>query len=117
MIAPLLCLMLFALVDFGRAFYTWLLVTNAAREGARVAATQQDTNAVLNRIDEAIAGLDSTNLTITLTNIQGPRGQAVEVDLTYDFQFVSPIGDIVNMMSGSSLDDPTITSHSSMRLE
>ena len=35
MILPILLILLFALVDFGRAFYTWMLVTNAAREGAR----------------------------------------------------------------------------------
>jgi hypothetical protein len=56
-------------------------------------------------------------LTITLTNVQGPRGEPVEVDLAYDFQFVSPIGDIINFVSGGSLTDPTITSHASMRLE
>ncbi|MCA9822972.1 MAG: pilus assembly protein [Dehalococcoidia bacterium] len=117
MIVPLLCLMLFSLVDFGRAFYAWLLVTNAAREGARVAATQQDSAAVLNRIDNSISGLNAADLSITLTNVQGPRGQAVEVDLVYDFQFVSPIGDILNFITGGSISDPTITSHSSMRLE
>ena len=81
MIVPLLVLLLFALVDFGRAFYTWLVVTNAAREGARVAATQQGVSPVVTRINDSISGLDSTDLTITLTNIQGPRGEPVEVDL------------------------------------
>jgi hypothetical protein len=117
MIVPLLLLLLFALVDFGRAFYTWLLVTNAAREGARVAATQQGTSPVVTRINDSISGLDSASLAITLTNIQGPRGEAVEVDLVYDFEFVSPIGDLINFISGGSIDDPTITSHASMRLE
>jgi Flp pilus assembly protein TadG len=117
MIVPLLVLLLCTLVDFGRAFYTWLLVTNAAREGARVAATQQGVSPVVTRINDSISGLDSSSLTITLTNVQGPRGEPVEVDLAYDFQFVSPIGDIINFVSGGSLTDPTITSHASMRLE
>jgi Flp pilus assembly protein TadG len=117
MIVPLLVLLLCTLVDFGRAFYTWLLVTNAAREGARVAATQQPVTNVVTRINDSISGLDSTELTITLTNVQGPRGEPVEVDLAYDFAFVSPIGDIINFVSGGSLTDPTITSHASMRLE
>ena len=42
MILPLFLVLLFGMVDFGRAFYTWLLVTNAAREGARIAAVQSD---------------------------------------------------------------------------
>ncbi|NUQ56510.1 MAG: pilus assembly protein, partial [Dehalococcoidia bacterium] len=36
LVLPVMLMMLFALVDFGRGFYTWLVVTNAAREGARV---------------------------------------------------------------------------------
>lgn len=117
LILPLFLLMFFAMVDFGRGFYTWLLVTNAAREGARVAATQQNSSAVQGRINDAIAGLDPAKLTITLNNVQGSRGQAVVVDLAYDFEFVTPIGGIVNIVSGGNLETPTITSHSSMRLE
>ena len=117
LILPLFLLMFFAMVDFGRGFYTWLLVTNAAREGARVAATQQDTNAIQTRIQDALGGLDSSKLTITLANVQGSRGQAVEVDLLYDFEFVTPIGGLMGIVSGGTLETPTITSHSSMRLE
>ena len=117
MILPVMLLLFFALVDFGRGFYTWLLVTNAAREGARVAATQQSVSPVVTRINDSIAGLDSASLTITLTNIQGPRGEPVEVDLDYDFTFVTPIGDLLNVMTGGSLADPTISAHASMRLE
>ena len=117
LILPVMLLMLFALVDFGRAFYTWLLVTNAAREGARVAATQQGTTAVQTRINDALGGLDAAELSITLTNVQGPRGEAVEVDLEYNFVFVTPVGNILTLVSGGTLDTPAITSHSSMRLE
>ncbi len=37
-LAPILFLLLFGLVDFGRVFDAWLVTTNAAREGARYAA-------------------------------------------------------------------------------
>jgi hypothetical protein len=36
--APLLSLMLFGLVDFGRAYFQYIALVNAAREGARYAA-------------------------------------------------------------------------------
>ena len=36
--APLLSLMLFGLVDFGRAYFQYISLVNAAREGARYAA-------------------------------------------------------------------------------
>jgi Flp pilus assembly protein TadG len=117
LILPLFLLMFFAMVDFGRGFYTWLLVTNAAREGALVAATQQAPAAVQARINDALGGLNQADLTITLTNVQDSRGQAVEVDLAYDFEYVTPIGGIVALVGGGELATPSITAHSSMRLE
>lgn len=117
LILPLMLLLLFALADFGRAFYTWLVVTNAAREGARVGATQASTNAIEQRIYDALGALDPADLTISLTNVQGPRGEPIEVDLTYSFEYVTPIGDLITMISGGSLDTPVIRGHASMRLE
>lgn len=124
LILPIFLLLLFAIVDFGRGFYTWVLVTNAAREGARVGAVQSDSATINTRIYDSFCdnypsscGLDPTKLSITKTNVQGSRGTPVEIDLSYNFQFVTPIGGILNIVSGGSLTAPTITAHSSMRLE
>jgi len=73
---PLLALMLFGLVDFGRAYFQYIAVVNAAREGARAAAygfhnlsnaanPAQDT--VQGRIKVADGGLSIVNDT---THIQ-----------------------------------------------
>jgi Flp pilus assembly protein TadG len=124
LILPLFLILLFAIVDFGRGFYTWVLVTNAAREGARMAAVQSDQATVEQRIHDSYCdnypsscGLDPTKLDITTTNVQGPRGEPVEIDLEYDFEFVTPIGNILTLITGGSLTAPTISAHSSMRLE
>jgi len=124
MILPLFLVLLFGMVDFGRAFYTWLLVTNAAREGARIAAVQSDGPTIDARIYNSFCSsypsdcsLDPADLSITKTNVLGARGSEVEVDLSYDFHFVTPIGDFLALIGGSSISDPTITAHSSMRLE
>jgi len=37
MVLPVLALLTFGLLDFGRAYYFQVSITNAAREGARVA--------------------------------------------------------------------------------
>jgi len=124
LILPIFLLLLFAIVDFGRGFYTWVLVTNAAREGARMAAVQSDASTIDQRIYDSFCdnypsscGLDPAKLSISKTNVQGSRGSAVQIDLSYDFQFATPIGGILNIVSGGSLTAPTITAHSSMRLE
>jgi len=124
MILPIFLMLLFGLVDFGRGFYTWLLVSNAAREGARIAAVQSDNATIDQRIYDSFCdnypsscGLSPSKLTISKTNVQGPRGEPVEIDLSYDFDYATPIGDLIAILSGGTLTAPTITAHSSMRLE
>lgn len=117
MMLPFMLLLICALVDFGRAYYTWLMVTNAAREGARVGATQQPLSAINSRILDSSDGLDSSELDIVVTNVQGPRGEAINVDLTYNFQFVTPIGNMLALVGGDGLAEPDIEGHASMRLE
>lgn len=116
MILPVFFLLLFSLVDFGRAFYTWLVLTNAAREGARVGAVQGDAASITTRVNETASTLNATDMTIALTNVQGIRGTTVIVDLTYNFSYVTPIGAIAGLF-GTSLSTPAISASSSMRLE
>jgi Flp pilus assembly protein TadG len=127
MVLPMFLLLLFALVDFGRGFYTWIVVTNAAREGARVAAVQGDQAAIQSRIDASYCSnapddcsLDHSKLTWTnsgTANIQGERGDPVVIELSYDFEFVTPMGAIMEFLSAGNITAPDITAHSSMRLE
>lgn len=112
----MLLILMFGIIDFGRAFYTWLTVTNAAREGARVGVTQANSTVINKRITDAMGPLGTADLTITLSGVNGARGSELTVDLVYDFQFVTPIGPLV-ALTGGSLSTPTISSHSSMRLE
>ncbi len=125
MILPFMLILLFALVDFGRGFYSWLLVTNGAREGARAGATQLSQAEIEQRVMDSLCsdfssgdcGIDETKLAIQVNNAQGQRGTPVDVDLTYQFEFVTPIGDLLAFIGGSSISAPTITAHASMRLE
>lgn len=124
MILPIFLVLMFGLVDFGRAFYTWMLVTNAAREGARVAAVQGNSSSIDTRIYDSFCSsfpsdcsLEPGKLTISKANVQGVRGSAVSIDLAYDFEFVTPLGGILQMLGGNNLASPTISAHSSMRLE
>ena len=119
-------MLMFGLVDFGRGFYTWQVITNAAREGARVAAVQGDATAVNNRIygsfcsawpSTSSCGLDSTKVFVTTGNINGTRGSEVTVTVSYAFAYVTPIGPLAALFGGSNFSAPTITSTTKMRLE
>ena len=52
LVLPILLLLVAAIADFGRAFNSYIVITNAAREGARFAARVDHTDT----IDEYIRG-------------------------------------------------------------
>jgi len=126
LVLPIFLVMIFALVDFGRGFYTWLVVTNAAREGARAAAVQGDASTIDSKIYGSFCSawpstsgcsLDTTKMTVTKTNVQGTRGTEAKVSISYNFSFVTPLGGMLRLIGGSSISAPTISASSSMRLE
>lgn len=126
LIMPVFILMLFALVDFGRGFYAWLLVTNAAREGARAAAVQSDSTTIDSKLygsfctawpTPSSCALDTTKISVAKVNVQGTKGTETSVTVNYTFNFVTPIGAMMSLLGGSSVSAPTISSTSSMRLE
>lgn len=62
MVLPLLLILIFAILDFGRAMYSWSVLSNAAREGGRTAAIGGTTTEVDAAINAAATGLDSDQL-------------------------------------------------------
>ena len=57
LILPLLLLVLGGIIDFGRAYQQQITLTNAAREGARMAALGYTTAQVQARVTTAVTGL------------------------------------------------------------
>ena len=93
-VAPLLFALIFGIIDFGRVFFLYNNLTNAAREGARIAAVL--TNVVTNdsrvisatraRINEA-AGATAT-VTVTPTGVTPTKTVRVRI-VGYTFRPVS----------------------------
>jgi len=111
LIAPLFLLLVFGIVDFGIAFYSWITITNAAREGARLGAVQGTEAEITSRVNAATDHLDPADLDILVTNAEGPPGEAVSVEIDYDYNLVTPLAGILG------LDTVNISSTSTMRLE
>jgi hypothetical protein len=124
---PLLLLVAVGIFEFGRAYETWQIMTNAAREGARVAVLPTPIpGAVDARVREylQLGGLtsDSTvGVAITPANVSlGAAGTASgsKVTVTYPFTFMvlQPVARLV--VSGSTLGGPiTLTAAATMRNE
>ena len=119
LLVPIFLLLLFAIIDFGMGFYSWITVTNGAREGARlgvVLATQQQ---IEDRVYQTVSlPNESTQMTVTVTNAQGQPGESVVVKVDYDYDLITPLAGIVSFVSGDVIG-PTLTfsSTAEMRLE
>ena len=122
---PLLLLVSVAIFEFGRAFQTWEVLTNAAREGARVAVLPSSTAAsVQTRTKDylnagALAGnTASVIVTPTTISIGGANASATKVTVNYPFQFMvlQPVAKLV--VKGTQLGKPiTMSASAEMRNE
>ncbi len=76
---PLLILILMGIFEFGRAFYTYQVVTNASREGARVAALGGSDSEVAARAAAAASPAGSAEVSVSP---QGSRSRGEPVTVT-----------------------------------
>jgi Flp pilus assembly protein TadG len=116
--------MIFGIIDFGRALYTYHLVADAARAGSRYAMVRGSTCAVAgcpvtsSQVQTYVRGLapgiDASSLTVAAAwpggatclgaSTQNP-GCPVTVTVTYPFKFMVPLlpGFTMNMSSASQM--------------
>ncbi|GAA5102533.1 TadE/TadG family type IV pilus assembly protein [Haloechinothrix salitolerans] len=113
-VLPVLLLLVFGIIDFGRALNAQVTLTQAAREGARLEALDQDD--VVNRTQAAATGLSPVP-GVSISSSCPDNDDAV-VTVTYTFEFATPVGAIGAMFGGNSYGDPiTLTSEGVMPCE
>jgi Flp pilus assembly protein TadG len=104
LVLPLLLLIIFGIIDSGRALSAQVILTGAAREGARLAALGQPN--VVSRTQAAATGLNPVNVTVTPCAAgAGPAANAV-VSVSYSFSFITPVGAIAGMFGGGGFGAP-----------
>jgi Flp pilus assembly protein TadG len=127
LVLPLLILLLFALLDFGKAYNYWNDATHLTGEGARYAAvdrkpkpldTQSLQQQILQQADtqELRQGLSTPSIApaqvcISFPNGTQTQGDPVQVSMTFDYHFLPFIGNKVGALTR------TIRSTTVMRLE
>lgn len=123
---PLMLLVAVGIFEFGRAYQTWQVLTNAAREGARMAVLPgiddaDVTTRVQSYLDSGQLGNAEATVTITRNNtIPTGAGSATgsRVVISYPFEFIvlQPVAQLVvrNSTVGRAL---TMTASAMMRNE
>ena len=119
LLIPIFLILLFAIVDFGMGFHSWITITNSAREGARLGAVAATEQQIIDRVYGTATLIDEdTNMDVLVTNAQGLPGESVVVQVDYDYDLITPLASLVAFISGDIIG-PTLTfsSTAEMRLE
>lgn len=117
LILPVLLLLVFGMIEMSNAWRTFQIVTNSAREGARVAIlTASDATDIRTRIDQAIdrGGLNPglANVTIQCFEVNGDAAGAacttsgqearIRVEYPFTFQVLGRLGGLAPITIGST---------------
>ena len=89
MILPILILLVFGVIEFGRGYHTKSTLTHAAREGVRVAAL--DSGDPVSTARNAAPNLDPGAITVTVSSDPCTLGDPVTVTLEYDHTYDIPL--------------------------
>ena len=121
LVLPVLLLVIVGIIEFGFMFQRFLVLTNAANEGARVAilpsysAGDAEARAISYAVQSGVpAGTVTAVMTPGINLTEGARcaqGRRVTVTHTYQFQYINPIA----AMFGPTLAQITLTGRSTMR--
>jgi Flp pilus assembly protein TadG len=126
MTLPLLLLVSVGIFEFGRAFQTWQILTNAAREGARLAVMPGSTDATVKaRVQSYLTSGQLTNTpdiavngasTVDIGGGATASSSLVTVSYPFKFMVLQPVASLV--VSGATYGTAfTLTASAEMRNE
>lgn len=94
LLLPLLLIVIFGVIDFGRALNAQITITQAAREGARLAALGQPAGTVQAQAVAAGSPIGVTTGDVTPAVCAPNAGPTANgsVQISYPFSFITPIG-------------------------
>ena len=109
---PLILLVSVAIFEFGRAYQTWQVLTNAAREGARVAVINGVSETQIRKAVTDYAGVGGLSVSDSQISIeQGVAlsvGSGSKITIAYPFQFIVLNG-VVRLVTPSSKTGEALT--------
>lgn len=113
LVLPILIMLVFGIVEFGRIYSTQIIVANSAREGARHAALGSDDNTVVTVIKNYASILEAENMLITISPNESFRqsGNSVTIHVEYPIQIYAPV---ISSIIGNPFN---ISSENIMRVE
>ncbi len=119
LVLPVIMLLLLMMLDGGRVFHAWIVVTNGAREGARAAVIRDDLLTINDKLQQAMPTVVGGTWGFNVCPCPGyddplvaPSGDPVTVDVTADVVLVTPL--IADLFGGSPF---RVSASATMQLE
>ncbi len=114
---PVFLMIAFGTIDFGLAFDGSMIITNAAREGAREGVTNPSTTAITARVREVAGRLNNSGLTVNVScrtaagaacsgGMAGATtGTTLVVTVNYSYPMITPIafGTVIPLSSTAQM--------------
>ena len=117
LVIPIFLIIVMATIDFGWAFRSYITTTNAAREGARLGVTGATETQIVDRVVERSSGL-LEDADVDVTGALGGSGDELIVDTTLQYHYITPLGGLLNALSGGTLPSPLeLNATTVMRME
>jgi hypothetical protein len=113
LVLPVLLLLIFGVVEFGRIYASNIVINNAAREGARAASLGVPDEDIIIIVKDRCTFLDPAKLAIDITPLPLERatGNPVNIDINYPLEVKTPI---ISVITG---DPCQISARVTMRVE
>ncbi len=92
LVLPILLLLFFGIIEFGIIFSDNLIISQAAREGARVGVVGGSDEEIINTVEHIAGTLDRNRLQIAISPPEGERvrGDSLKVEVRYSVLIMTP---------------------------
>lgn len=93
LVLPVLIMLTFGIVEFGRVFNAYLVVNQSAREGARKGIVGATDSEIITAVNNSASTLNTAKLTIAITPSQTyrTRGASLAVSVKYPVTVYIPL--------------------------
>ncbi|NUO60565.1 MAG: pilus assembly protein [Hamadaea sp.] len=107
LVLPMLLLLVFGIIDFGRLLNAQIKTTEAAREGARAATVfagtgAQRRSAAVGRVQAVDSAIGVDQASSTFCDPPLTANEDATVHTTYTFDWITPVGDLAGMFGAGS---------------
>jgi len=116
LVLPLLLILMFGIVEFGLAWYSKQVLTNASREGARAGIVWQDPKMTDSEITAVVQNYLTQSgftqpVTVTVTGAGGASGDPLTVKVSENYSFNVLPGFVAAVTGQITIESTTVMRH------